>query len=564
MPPMEASPIVRALRRAAARSKASSSAAAEDDHIDDSEQAPQEVGSTTTLSTQPDSAQTSRTAQNVIPDVYRFRIVKWMVADLEANGQKNLMARAIRQFPQHFRSSYNANIIRAMRYWKARDAILSRHANGNRSNNISFSLSSHNGIKKSLTKARPGRGRKRTQWVQILYPLLIAEFDRLRKSGVRFDSRLLRQLALDILANSTNAECNNYTVDATSGLNIREHIKSAWVGRFMQINNVVVRAQTGKLLISPAKLEIIHRKVAYHLGELARDFRSGRLHEQDLFNADETHCVIHLHNSRTLAKRGESEVKYADVVSGDEGMTLMVLLGGGCNAQMGVPMIIFKNASRSYPIRGVQDDTPGITYRSSPKGWMDSALFADWLNSARIFQPLPNNRTRVMYVDNCSAHKLTPVTQAAIQRSRTELRFFPACATDMVQPADSFVIQRIKSEWRARWDKKVMDMIANKMWTDPRDGSGRLVNPGKKFFLSMAADVVRTVGQQRDQDGILYTRKALVRCGMALNYNGLWEERQLSPELQNIVKKYAENFNGQPVTTDQDLDGERTDTDEES
>lgn len=160
----------------------------------------------------------------------------------------------------------------------------------------------------------------------------------------------------------------------------------------------------------------------------------------------------------------------------------MVLLSGGYNAQMGVPMIIFKNPSRSYPIRGVQDDTPGITYRSSPKGWMDSALFADWLNSARIFQPLPNNRTRVMYVDNCSAHKLTPVTQAAIQRSRTELRFFPACATDMVQPADSFVIQRIKSEWRARWDKKVMDMIANKMWTDPRDGSGRLVNPGKRFF----------------------------------------------------------------------------------
>lgn len=70
-----------------------------------------------------------------------------------------------------------------------------------------------------------------------------------------------------------------------------------------------------------------------------------------------------MHNFRTLEKGGDSEVKYADVVRGDEGMTLLVLLGGGCNAQMGVPMIIFKNSSRSYPIRGLQEDTPGITYR---------------------------------------------------------------------------------------------------------------------------------------------------------------------------------------------------------
>lgn len=58
----------------------------------------------------------------------------------------------------------------------------------------------------------------------------------------------------------------------------------------------------------------------------------------------------------------------------------------------------------------------------------------------------------------------------------------------------------------------------------------------------MAAGVVRTVGKQRDQEGILCTRKALVRCGIDLNYNGMWEECQLSSELQNIVKKYAKNI----------------------
>lgn len=568
---MEGSPIVRALRRATEGTNARAAAAAsaqpdspEQDSSNTTDGAPHAANITTAPSSQDDSSQKSRKLQNVIPDLHRFRIVSWMVTNFDEHGKIGLMSRTICHFPQHFRSTYNANIVRASRYWKSKESIIARHSNKQRTNDISFSMSSHNGIKRHLTKARPGRGRKRARWVQVLYPLIVSEFDLLRKTGVRFDSRLLRQLALDIISKSTEADCNPSTVDDNSGLNIREHIKSAWIGRFMQLNNIVGRTQTGKLLLSPAKMEIIHRNVAYHIGQLARDFRSGRLREEDVFNADETHCVIHLHTNRTLAIRGEGEVKYADVVSGDEGMTLMVLLGGGCDAEMGIPLIIFKNSNRSYPIRGLPDETPGITYRSSHKGWMDSALFADWLNSPRIFKPLSNNRTRVIWVDNCSAHKLTPETKAALNRSRTELRFFPACATDLVQPADSFVIQRIKAEWRLRWDKKVMDMISNKMWTDPRAGSGRLINPGKQFFLSMAADVVRTVGQQRDKDGILYTRKALVRCGMALNLNGLWEERQLSPELQNIVKKFPENFNGQLVTTNHDLEGEATESDDES
>lgn len=36
---------------------------------------------------------------------------------------------------------------------------------------------------------------------------------------------------------------------------------------------------------------------------------------------------------------------------------------------------------------------------------------------------------------------------------------------------------------------------------------------------------------------------------MALNLSGVWEELQLSPELQNIIKKNRENFNGAPSST---------------
>lgn len=101
------------------------------------------------------------------------------------------------------------------------------------------------------------------------------------------------------------------------------------------------------------------------------------------------------------------------------------------------------------------------------------------------------------------------------------------------------------------------------MWKEVRQGSRRLIHSGKFFFLSLAVGVVWTVAGQCDSDGVLFTRKAMIRCGMALNVNDIWEEWQLSPQLQNIVAKYRDNFNRQPVT-DHDLDVEVTDLDKDS
>ena len=41
-------------------------------------------------------------------------------------------------------------------------------------------------------------------------------------------------------------------------------------------------------------------------------------------NLDETHFVVNLDNGKTLGFRGDTTVKYADVVSGRESITLVV------------------------------------------------------------------------------------------------------------------------------------------------------------------------------------------------------------------------------------------------
>ena len=96
-------------------------------------------------------------------------------------------------------------------------------------------------------------------------------------------------------------------------------------------------------MVSPEKQSHIKKTVAYHMGELRRGFESGDLNEELLCNMDETHFLINCNNGRTLVFRGDKEIKYADVVSGDIAMTMMVYITRGSRARIGAPMMIFQN-----------------------------------------------------------------------------------------------------------------------------------------------------------------------------------------------------------------------------
>ena len=83
-------------------------------------------------------------------------------------------------------------------------------------------------------------------------------------------------------------------------------------------------------------------------------------------NLDENHFVVHLDNGKTLGFRGDTTVKYADVVSRGESMTL-VRISGGRRSTIEALMINLKNEYRCYTIRGLIDNVLGVTYRSDPK-----------------------------------------------------------------------------------------------------------------------------------------------------------------------------------------------------
>ena len=148
-------------------------------------------------------------------------------------------------------------------------------------------------------------------------------------------------------------------------------------------------------------------------------------------------------------------------------------------------------------------------------------------------------------MDNCGGHTITPKFEKALQEINTTIRLFLASATDLLQSADSFVIQKLKAVWTKQWDEQKVALLRHPGNERTYESSlGLLRNPGKRFFLQLAANVVREVNGQRDDEHHKYARKAMIRCRLAKRSNGLFEIRQLFRHLQNIISKCRENFDG--------------------
>ena len=146
----------------------------------------------------------------------------------------------------------------------------------------------------------------------------------------------------------------------------------------MEVHNIVLLSQRGRLSCSLEKEQEIEMHTAHHLDVLQRGFQSGEFYEDLMDNLDKTHFLINVDNGRTLDFRGDSSVRYAEVVFGGDSMTMVVRIFGRRWAMIEAPMLIFTNTNGNYPIRGLEDNVPGVCYRTGPKGWMDETIFLQY------------------------------------------------------------------------------------------------------------------------------------------------------------------------------------------
>ena len=61
--------------------------------------------------------------------------------------------------------------------------------------------------------------------------------------------------------------------------------------------------------------------------------------------------------------------------------------------------------------------------------------------------------------------------------------------------------------------------------------------------MKSAAKSVEEINSKKDRNGNSIVRKAMIRCGMSLNYSGMWEIEQLFEHLQDIIKDHPDEFN---------------------
>ncbi|KAL3685112.1 hypothetical protein R1sor_003134 [Riccia sorocarpa] len=287
-------------------------------------------------------------------------------------SEKHICTTAIKAHPSCFRAqTEHANYMKAERWWNQREDILARITKEER--RYTVSNRQHNQRRVMHFKATIGRGRKRMAWTQFLYPLVRDEFERLRNACVKFSPGVLRSMAKAVLCGANHPQFTPQTVMPDCPKPLIERINSRWIQSFQEHFNIVHRAQTSKLMVSQAKQERIERSVAVHLRMLAGQFQSGQLDENLLENTDETHFMINMDNGKTLGSRGDNDVKYDDVVSGGQGMTMVVKVTGGVHARIGTPFMIFANQDCNYPIGNVPDNVPGVAYRTTKKTFITSA-----------------------------------------------------------------------------------------------------------------------------------------------------------------------------------------------
>ncbi len=70
---------------------------------------------------------------------------------------------------------------------------------------------------------------------------------------------------------------------------------------------------------------------------------SGDIDECMFENVDEAHFIVNMDNGKTLCFSGEKKVKYIEVCSGGQAMTLVVRMTGGPDGRIEVPFMIVQN-----------------------------------------------------------------------------------------------------------------------------------------------------------------------------------------------------------------------------
>jgi len=90
---------------------------------------------------------------------------------------------------------------------------------------------------------------------------------------------------------------------------------------------------------------------------------------------------------------------------------------------------------------------------------MDQIIFPEYFLEPRAYQADFHQRMKIIWLDNCNGHTMTPRLAIVLAPKITIFKFLPPCSTHLCQPTDTFLISKIKNAWTKQWEAQKIELI---------------------------------------------------------------------------------------------------------
>lgn len=199
------------------------------------------------------------------------------------------------------------------------------------------------------------------------------------------------------------------------------NVSNGWMSGFMKRNNLSVRSACGESeKVVPTTVE--------DWFSANKDILS-KYDDANTFNMDETALFYRSPLKRVVARRGvKTHGKSAN------------------SARVTVALCVSKAGEKLEPLIIGRSERPRCwsspprNYKSSPKAWMTTSLFKEWLLKFD-HQMREAGREVLLLVDNCSTHKVPEGI------TNSKVLFLPPNCTSRMQPLDQGIIRSFKAHF---------------------------------------------------------------------------------------------------------------------
>lgn len=180
-----------------------------------------------------------------------------------------------------------------------------------------------------------------------------------------------------------------------------------------------------------------------------------------IYNLDESSFCLDPTRVKVVGAKGTAAHR---VTAGPAKENISVLMGANAVGGKLPPLIIFKakNVWTSW-MASKKDEFPGLSYASTPNGWMDTETFNNYFER-QFLNAIPKERPVVLIYDGHSSHTSLRLIEKALQEQVVILKL-PPHTSHLLQPMDLSVFKSLKQrydELLIAWQRKNYGVKASK------------------------------------------------------------------------------------------------------